>query len=1119
MSEINNEEFVNNKDSNKTIKKQGDIVQECLNLLRSLVTGKKKKKKKSWFQRAQTNQLEWKRNRPFIWEHLYSQEVIAEKCCVCKEEKPIIKCNDCFQNQLCYKCDFLVHKDGNSFHDRYSFHDGFFQPLSPMELFKESPECEDDGKTPDLRYFSCHQCKSFNLSKLVAEEMCIVVTLKGRYDLFKYNVVCSDCGAIFDPFTLEVILDSGYWPGSPVRINYLIKEDVFVLWDTFRKRMPGSSERAFLLSLCDISKENGRKGVINHNSFSMAFKEWNFWKYKKDVSQGLNWIQCPPCEIQQHCAHVDGNFKLYRYGLSKRKRQSFYEDVFFCPNEDVRSYLKKLYPASPDTSKVQNDYFCGGNWTAAKNIKRKSKSLDETGLEAATCRHRVAQKALNMHQGELFGYPLYLMKNYMIPKNVEFCFADVMCKLWTFFTRNEPSLKDCIKPGLSVMHAQTHADDCKVLWSGEWINKTGKSTGEETEQFFGHISRCGSVTKHQTPENREETITEMVFGWNRRKILNIVEELKRRYLKVEIDIKNVLLEVNEVKHKTGLNFKDKDAMKWLECIKESAKGIKKTRGRKTLLDSERALLLCNDLHKVKKPIQKLLFPKCIKPSSYYRLLQFCNNDKEREYERLDALGHTSDDILLKAYDSLKTDVWKPLMQLDIEKLSMEKVVYSSNLKKMADTSKRRHLLRGKQAVVKNKIKDIVSEYCLLYGINDREEFTEQLEKGVFYWLQSDAGLIEGTASDRRLCVETFLKKQHLYEEKEILLTEMKSSLLFFTTKVKELSGKYDILQHDLDENSHENNNPDDINMESIDESSVKGQMALIRKGLAHYKLEIERALFTFGPYIDTDGLTSGLVTNFESENEEVDSTDDSEENEESEEENTELTLSEINYESIDYAGKQLSAAFSFVDCTINTYDCSSSLYLPSGCSQDKLNGANGSNACAIIALLMGSMLCRTALPIDISDTDMETLYRHIVPLFCGAIDFGNLIYDLNCAIGFLHVKEASDMLPPSIAFDIMFERNVFISGYGEDSLYQFVLSVSCDINCFIVAIFDSKAFLLYVSSDKVIVVDSHSHNDLGGKIMYLDINDASSYEAIYDTLSVGYVCLLKCNNITKDINQ
>ena len=64
-------------------------------------------------------------------------------------------------------------------------------------------------------------------------------------------------------------------------------------------------------------------------------------------------------------------------------------------------------------------------------------------------------------------------------------------------------------------------------------------------------------------------------------------------------------------------------------------------------------------------------------------MQFCNNDKEREYERLDALGHTSDDILLKAYDSLKTDVWKPLMQLDIEKLSMEKVVYSSNLKKMA----------------------------------------------------------------------------------------------------------------------------------------------------------------------------------------------------------------------------------------------------------------------------------------------------------------------------------------------------------------------------------------------------------------------------------------------------
>ena len=53
------------------------------------------------------------------------------------------------------------------------------------------------------------------------------------------------------------------------------------------------------------------------------------------------------------------------------------------------------------------DSNCGGNWNAAKNSKHKGKSLDETRLEVATCRHRLGQKAINMFQGELFGYPLF----------------------------------------------------------------------------------------------------------------------------------------------------------------------------------------------------------------------------------------------------------------------------------------------------------------------------------------------------------------------------------------------------------------------------------------------------------------------------------------------------------------------------------------------------------------------------------------------------------------------------------------------------------------------------------------------------------------------------------------
>ena len=91
----------------------------------------------------------------------------------------------------------------------------------------------------------------------------IFISFKGRFDLFKYKVFCEDCNELFDPFELEYVLKSEYWPGSPVAINYLIKEEVFVMWDAFRKRMPGSSQNAFLMALCDISKDNGRVSCSN----------------------------------------------------------------------------------------------------------------------------------------------------------------------------------------------------------------------------------------------------------------------------------------------------------------------------------------------------------------------------------------------------------------------------------------------------------------------------------------------------------------------------------------------------------------------------------------------------------------------------------------------------------------------------------------------------------------------------------------------------------------------------------------------------------------------------------------------------------------------------------------
>lgn len=110
------------------------------------------------------------------------------------------------------------------------------------------------------------------------------------------------------------------------------------------------------------------------------------------------------------------------------------------------------------------DDVCGGRWTAARNLIKKGRSKDETGLELISCRHAIGQMALNMFQGELFGYPLFLIKR-LVEKNApKYCFADVMCKLWGFIKRKEPGLALKTKPALSVMHAKGHSLNCQVIF-------------------------------------------------------------------------------------------------------------------------------------------------------------------------------------------------------------------------------------------------------------------------------------------------------------------------------------------------------------------------------------------------------------------------------------------------------------------------------------------------------------------------------------------------------------------------------------------------------------------------------------------------------------------------------
>lgn len=117
-------------------------------------------------------------------------------------------------------------------------------------------------------------------------------------------------------------------------------------------------------------------------------------------------------------------------------------------------------------------------------------------------------------------------------------------------------------------------------------------------------------------------------------------------------------------------------------------GIKISKARKDLKDSEKALLLSRDANNLSfnTILKELKFPSQIKASTYYRFLDFEKKDKEQELRRLKEKGFLTSQSIKVSYNSLKQDVWKPLLIQEAEKSFMEKTIWGTRIRKSAGMS-------------------------------------------------------------------------------------------------------------------------------------------------------------------------------------------------------------------------------------------------------------------------------------------------------------------------------------------------------------------------------------------------------------------------------------------------
>lgn len=126
----------------------------------------------------------------------------------------------------------------------------------------------------------------------------------------------------------------------------------------------------------------------------------------------------------------------------------------------------------------QTDAVCGtSHWMAAKTSSKRMGKLAETGLYLASCRHQLLLKAVNMFQGEIFAYPLYIQDILHKESPIEFFCQDVICKYWPWLHRMSLKMPEfsCLyhetSPFLSVMHGKAHSWTCQVRQRKEplWV--------------------------------------------------------------------------------------------------------------------------------------------------------------------------------------------------------------------------------------------------------------------------------------------------------------------------------------------------------------------------------------------------------------------------------------------------------------------------------------------------------------------------------------------------------------------------------------------------------------------------------------------------------------------------
>ncbi|XP_046640243.1 uncharacterized protein LOC124322600 [Daphnia pulicaria] len=419
---------------------------------------------------------------------------------------------------------------------------------------------QQDVAVPCVVPANCQKClKTGKLRLHPGSGKIAVVTKEGRFDLSYPEFKCSECEGVMIAAENDLI-SSGWWPGSPKNMSYLFSADLLIMWNHLVHKTPGTSERKFIETFCEISKRFGRSGTICRQTFAISNKYYQYMEYLVEVESKLRELfTCTACGRRPLAMHIDGIMKLFRWLSSKGVDCSqLLNDIGIVSDAVFQEHADKINQIKPKLGKVSKDTCGGASYKAGKSDSVNDRTgLAETGIVFCTCRHGYLLRGVDMAKGETYRHVHYL-HDYALRSGCEFLCYDVVCQYWTFaedLSKVNNEFKphtETMKPFLSRWHGKTHAWYCQILYSGHWMKGAELTTGETTEQSNSKMARYGSSTKHMSRANRRDHLTQAMIYYNKEKeermpklLPKMLASAKANVIRYESDFNRLVMEREE----------------------------------------------------------------------------------------------------------------------------------------------------------------------------------------------------------------------------------------------------------------------------------------------------------------------------------------------------------------------------------------------------------------------------------------------------------------------------------------------------------------------------------------------------------------------------------------------